>query len=127
MGCIVVVCVSVCMYVNVCRVSVQDACFGSGFGLKGLWVAGYSFCEDVHADQHCDPKDARLAVRLCTTDGALFVMRSEDGDVQRFSEQKGGFIERRLCMARGFGKKGLSSGPGALLSHSCARKDSYQC
>ena len=70
MGCTIVVCVSVCMYVNVCRVWVQVACFGSGFGLKGLWVAGYSFCEDVHADQHCDPKDARLAVRLCTTDGA---------------------------------------------------------
>jgi len=35
------------------------------FGLSGLWVAGYN----VHAGRHCDPKDARLAVRLCTTDG----------------------------------------------------------
>jgi len=35
-----------------------------------LWVAGYSFCENVHADRHCDPRDARLAVHLCTTDGA---------------------------------------------------------
>ena len=47
------------------------------FGLSGLWVAGYrlwvagySFCENVHAGCHCDPRDARLAVRLCTTDGA---------------------------------------------------------
>ena len=40
------------------------------FGLSGLWVAGYSFCENVRADTHCDPRDARLAVRLCTTDGA---------------------------------------------------------
>ena len=57
----------------------------------------------------------------------LFVMHSEVGNVPRSSEQKGGFIERRLCMARGFKKEGLSSGPGALLSHSCARKDSYLC
>jgi len=40
------------------------------FGLIGLWVATYSFCENVHAGRHCDPRDARLAVRLCTTDGA---------------------------------------------------------
>jgi len=40
------------------------------FGLIGLWVAGYNFCENVHADRHCDPMDARLAVHLCTTDGA---------------------------------------------------------
>jgi len=38
--------------------------------LIDLWVAGYSFCENVHADRHCDPRDARLAVHLCTTDGA---------------------------------------------------------
>jgi len=38
--------------------------------LSGLWVAGYSFCENVHAGRHCDPRDARLAVRLCTTDAA---------------------------------------------------------
>jgi len=30
-------------------------------------------------------------------------------------------MERRLRMARGFGKEGLSSGPGALLSHSWLR------
>jgi len=31
----------------------------SVFGLSGFWVAGYSFCcEDVHADCHCDLKDA---------------------------------------------------------------------
>jgi len=29
-----------------------------------LWVAGYRFCENVHADRHCDPRDARLAVHL---------------------------------------------------------------
>ena len=40
------------------------------FGLNRLWVAVYSFCENVHAGCHCDPSDARLAVRLCTTDGA---------------------------------------------------------
>jgi len=40
------------------------------FGLSGLWVAGYSFCENVHAGCHCDPRDARLTVYLCTTDGA---------------------------------------------------------
>jgi len=40
------------------------------FGLSGLWVPGHSFCENVHAGRHCDPRDARLAVRLCTTDGA---------------------------------------------------------
>ena len=40
------------------------------FGLRCLWVAGYSICENVHAGRHCDPRDARLAVRLCTTDGA---------------------------------------------------------
>ena len=39
------------------------------FGLIGLWVTGYSFCENVHADRHCDPRDARLTVRLRTTDG----------------------------------------------------------
>jgi len=41
------------------------------FGSRGLWptVAGYSICENVHAGRHCDPRDARLAVRLCTTDG----------------------------------------------------------
>jgi len=32
-----------------------------------LWVAGYSFCENVHAGRHCDPRDVRFAVRLCTT------------------------------------------------------------
>ena len=35
-----------------------------------LWVAGYSFCEIIHADRHCDPRDARLAVHLYTTHGA---------------------------------------------------------
>jgi len=40
------------------------------FGLIDLWVAGYNFCENVHADRHCDPRDARLSVHLCTTDGA---------------------------------------------------------
>ena len=40
------------------------------FGLGRLWVAGYSFYENVHAGRHCDPRDARLAVRLCITDGA---------------------------------------------------------
>jgi len=40
------------------------------FGLRSLWVAGYSICENVHAGRHCDPRDAHLAVRLCTTDGA---------------------------------------------------------
>jgi len=39
------------------------------FGLIGLLVAGYRFCENVHAGCHCDPRDARFAVRLCTTDG----------------------------------------------------------
>jgi len=39
------------------------------FGLRGLWVVGYSICENVHAGLHCDPRDAQLAVRLCTTDG----------------------------------------------------------
>jgi len=40
--------------------------------LSGLWVAGYSFCENVHADRHCVPRDVRLAVCLCSTqaDGA---------------------------------------------------------
>jgi len=38
--------------------------------LIDLWVAGHSFCENVHADRHCDPRDARLAVHLCTTDDA---------------------------------------------------------
>ena len=56
----------------------------------------------------------------------LFVMHSEVGNMQRFSEQKGRFMERRLCMARGFGKEDLSSGTGALMSHSSARKGSYQ-
>jgi len=38
------------------------------FGLRGLWVAGYSICENVHAGRHCDPRDARLPVhhRWCT-------------------------------------------------------------
>ena len=40
------------------------------FGLNSLWVAGHNFCENVHAGSHCDPMDARLAVRLYTTDGA---------------------------------------------------------
>ena len=40
------------------------------FGLNCLWVDGYSFCENVHAGCHCDPRDAHLAVRLCTIDGA---------------------------------------------------------
>ena len=39
------------------------------FGLSGLWVAGNIFCENVHAGRHCDPRDACLAVRLCTTNG----------------------------------------------------------
>ena len=26
------------------------------FGLIDLWVAGYSICENVHADRHCDPR-----------------------------------------------------------------------
>ena len=30
------------------------------FGLIVLWVAGYSFCENVHADRHCDPRDASI-------------------------------------------------------------------
>ena len=37
------------------------------FGLISLWVPGYSF-SNVHADRYCDPKDARLAVHLYTTD-----------------------------------------------------------
>ena len=40
------------------------------FGLIDLWVAGYSFFENVHAGRHCDPRDVHFAVRLCTTDGA---------------------------------------------------------
>jgi len=48
------------------RVWVRVAYLVRTYGL----VAGYSFCENVHADTHCDPRDARLAVRLCTTDGA---------------------------------------------------------
>jgi len=40
------------------------------FGLRGLWVTGYSCCENVHAGRHCDHGDARLAVRIFTTDGA---------------------------------------------------------
>jgi len=39
------------------------------FGLSGVLVASYSFCENVHTGRHCDPRDAR-AVRLRTTDGA---------------------------------------------------------
>jgi len=39
------------------------------FGLIGLWVVCYNFCENVHVVHHCDPRDALLAVRL-TTDGA---------------------------------------------------------
>jgi len=49
---------------------VRVAYFVQIFELSGLWVAGYSFCENVHATGHCDPRDARLAVSLCTTDGA---------------------------------------------------------
>jgi len=49
---------------------VRVAYLGWKFGLNGLWVAGYSFCENVHAGRHCDPRDARLAVHVCTTDGA---------------------------------------------------------
>ena len=49
------------------RVWVQVAYLVWTFGLSCLWVAGYRFCENVHADHHCD---ALLAVRLCTTDGA---------------------------------------------------------
>jgi len=52
------------------RVWVQVAYLVRIFGLRGMWVAGYSFCENVHVDLYCDPRDARLAVRLCTTDGA---------------------------------------------------------
>jgi len=40
------------------------------FMLRGLWVTGYSFCENVHAGRHCDHRDAHLAVCLCTTYGA---------------------------------------------------------
>ena len=41
------------------------------FGFSRLWVAGYNFCENVHAGRHCDPRDAHLAaVRLYTADGA---------------------------------------------------------
>jgi len=40
------------------------------FALRAMWVAGYSFCKMVHADRHCDPKDAYLAVRLCATNSA---------------------------------------------------------
>ena len=40
------------------------------FVLIGLWVAGYSLFENVHAGRHCDSRDARLAVRLRTTDFA---------------------------------------------------------
>ena len=39
-------------------------------GLSGLWVAGYGFCENIHAGRYCDPRHARLTVRRCTTDGA---------------------------------------------------------
>jgi len=41
------------------------------FGLSGLLLAGYRFCENVHADCHCDLRDTRLAVHLCPnqTDG----------------------------------------------------------
>ena len=40
------------------------------FGLSSLWVIGSSLCESVHAGHHCYPRDALLAVRLYTTDGA---------------------------------------------------------
>jgi len=49
---------------------VSHICGSDFFRLRGLWVASYSFCENVHADRHDDPRDAHLAVRLCTTDGA---------------------------------------------------------
>jgi len=42
-------------------------------------------------------------------------------------EQRGGFVERRFWNARDFGEKAFSTGPGALLSDSCATKDRYQC
>ena len=53
------------------RVWVRVAHLVWTYGLIGLRVAaGYSFRENIYADLHCDPRDARLAVRLCTTDGA---------------------------------------------------------
>ena len=51
------------------RVTYLVQVFGLRPNLRGLCVAGYSCCKNVHADRHCDPKDERLAVRLCTTDG----------------------------------------------------------
>jgi len=45
---------------------VQYGYAGRSFGvfrLGGLGFADYSFCADVHADRHCDPKDAHFAVR----------------------------------------------------------------
>ena len=44
------------------KVWVRVAYLVQTFGLSGLWVAGYSLCENVHADRHCDPRDARFAV-----------------------------------------------------------------
>ena len=70
--CTLVICVSVCSCATWLWSLNAGHCFGSDFGWRGsCGVAGYSFSEDVHADRHCDPRDARLAVRLCTTDGAL--------------------------------------------------------
>ena len=52
---------------------------GNGFGLWNATVrsdirnsicAGEHCKKNIHAGRHCDPRDARLAVRLCTTDGA---------------------------------------------------------
>jgi len=74
MRCTLVVCVNVCARAKWLYSLDADRSFCSDFGLRGLRAAGYSFCKDVHADSHCDPKDARLAVRsgLCTTDADCF-------------------------------------------------------
>ena len=53
------------------RVWVRVAYLVQIFGLSGLLLAGYRFCENVHADCRCDLRDTRLAVHLCPnqTDG----------------------------------------------------------
>ena len=55
-----------CECVCICKMVVQYGYAGRSFGvfrLGGLGFADYSFCADVHADRHCDPKDAHFAVR----------------------------------------------------------------
>ena len=79
-----------------------------------MYVAGYNFCENVHADRHCDPRDARLAVHLCTTDGAPVLRGTQPPESKRSEEPMRSLTREEACKRATWCCMSCSMGSGFL-------------